>query len=334
VTDCWAVGRSYGANGNSQTLVEQDAGNGWILVSSPAPSGSSSSEFNGVACPSVADCWAVGDSSVRGGGQSTLIEQNTGSGWSIVPSPSPFSGGSNELAAVTCVNVSDCWAVGDDSDSSGVPIHPLIEENTGSGWSVVSNPSSSDSGSLQAVTCVNADDCWAVGASGSSSLLVEQETGSGWTVVPSPAPSGSSNGGFDGVMCASVSQCWTVGEYSLSIGNNQSVIEQNTGGGWTIVSTPTLAGSVSSEFLGATCGVAAACWIVGVTTDASAIGHALIEEDAEASLSVVAAPTPSGSSSSELEAVTCASVTDCWAVGSFDDGGDQTLIEQTKQSGQ
>jgi hypothetical protein len=215
-------------------LIEQDGGGGWAIISSPDPSGSSSSQLNAVTCASATKRWAVGDSSARGGGGSTLIEQNTGSGWSIVPSANPSAGGFNELDGVTCVTADDCWAVGEDS-----------------------------------------------GGVGNNGPLVEQETAGTWTVVSPPTPSGDTLAVFHGATCVGAGQCWIVGDTTSAAALDQSLLEENTGDGWTLVSTP----------------------------------------------------TPPNGTSSELEAVTCASAADCWAVGSFDDEGNQTLIEEGQQSG-
>jgi hypothetical protein len=55
------------------------------------------------------------------------------------------------------VSASDCWAVG----TSGTYTQ-VIAQNAGSGWSVVSSPSSYGSG-LGGVSCTSSSDCWAVG---------------------------------------------------------------------------------------------------------------------------------------------------------------------------
>jgi hypothetical protein len=331
-SDCWAVGASYDASGNNQTLIEQDAGSGWAVVPSPDPSGSRSGEFKSVACASVDDCWAVGDSFVAGGGESTLIAQDAGTGWSIVPSPNPLVGGFNELDGVTCVGATDCWAVGSFNDDSGYPVYPLVEHDTGSGWNVVSNPDSSVAGSLQAVTCVSSADCWAVGSAGTTpEPFVEQYTGSSWTAVSSPTPSSSTDGSFDGVACAGASDCWAVGGAG-SMGDHQALIEQYTDSGWTIVSSPAPPGSTSGEFSGVTCADTDDCWTVGLTA-AGTSDQALIEQYTEGGWTIVSSPTPPRSAGSVLDGVSCSSVSDCWAVGDNYDttAGQETLIEQALQ---
>jgi hypothetical protein len=42
-------------------MVQQWDGSRWSLVSTPNPSGATSSELNGVACPGATTCMAAGD---------------------------------------------------------------------------------------------------------------------------------------------------------------------------------------------------------------------------------------------------------------------------------
>ena len=64
--------------------------------------------------------------------------------WELANSVDSNSGVNDELASVTCASVSDCWAVGDYANSDG--LQSLIEQYTGSTWSVV--PTASVSGAV------------------------------------------------------------------------------------------------------------------------------------------------------------------------------------------
>ena len=72
-------------------------------------------ELRGVIALGAGDVWAVGSFvtrySVTSTVRSTLIEHWTGSAWAQVPNPSPGSS-ANNLYAVSAVNASDIWAVG------------------------------------------------------------------------------------------------------------------------------------------------------------------------------------------------------------------------------
>jgi hypothetical protein len=147
------------------------------------------------------------------------------------------------------VNATDCWAVGSSSDTNGED-QALVEQNTGSGWGVVSAPTPSGGGQLNGVTCVSADECWAVGGG-----MIEQYKGSGWSVVQNSAPPGSD---LWGVTCASVDDCWAVGFDADSL--PPAVLLHNAGSGWRVGSIPNAA---DSSLEGVTCVTTDDCWAVG-----------------------------------------------------------------------
>jgi hypothetical protein len=346
--DCWAVGSwdgptldgfFTGSGGGgagsvaSHTLVEQYAGGGWKVVSSPTPSGSNAVALIAVACASADDCWAVGSNAGASMGFQALSEQYSGAGWSIVPIPAPAGSDQTGLQAVTCISATDCWAVGyssqGDQEEPGYTEDTLVEQYTGSGWKVVSspNPPGSTSSQLRAVTCTSAGDCWSVGSSGmaggNQQPLIEQDAGSGWTIVASPNPPDTTDPStLSGVSCSAADDCWAVGEYGPS-GVGQSLIEHFTGGGWSLVASPApvSASATWSERLSAvTCVGAGDCWAAGSltgTANGSSSGdfYTLIEQETGSGWSAVSSSTPSSSVMSELQSLACTGAGDCWAVG-------------------
>jgi hypothetical protein len=86
------------------------------------------------------------------------------------------------MQSVTCVNDSECWAVGG-SAIGAVGSRALIESYNGNRWALASGPgiSSAPGGVLFGASCATAGDCWAVGTGGGTSdggrrLLVEHYT--------------------------------------------------------------------------------------------------------------------------------------------------------------
>jgi hypothetical protein len=133
-SQCWAVGWASGAtidasSYETHTLVEQETGGGWSIVSSSNPPGSTAdSGLTTVACVSARDCWAIGsESDPTPGPTQTLDEQDTGGGWTIVSSPNPSGSTLPLLVGATCVADSQCWAVASSTDASG-NVHTLIEQ--------------------------------------------------------------------------------------------------------------------------------------------------------------------------------------------------------------
>jgi RHS repeat-associated protein len=175
-TDCWAVGSIPNLQtGSTDSLIEQNTGAGWTVVNSPNPS-ASRNLLRSVTCVSTTDCWTTGNEQDATLFYKTLTEQNTGTGWTVVGSPTPTSG-DNILNSVTCINAADCWAAGSSETGLGTS-QPLIEQNAGHGWAVIGSPdtNSSDYDLLSSVTCPGAADCRAVGSftSVGVSSLIEQ----------------------------------------------------------------------------------------------------------------------------------------------------------------
>ena len=174
-TDCMAVGNSFGSGGgrtnNKATLVEHWNGEKWSITPSP-----DRGVLHAVSCVSVTDCIAVG---ATGGG--TLIERWNGQKWSVTHSLTASSGG-GELSGVSCVSATGCTAVGTSVDApvSGTDVNvTLVEHWNGKRWSIEHSPNPVGGGALDAVSCVSATRCVAVGLStgGGGRTLVEQENG-------------------------------------------------------------------------------------------------------------------------------------------------------------
>src|SRR5882762_7976200 len=153
-------------NKMTRSAAESPGNPVWAIVNSPNVLATRDNYLNGVTCVSTSDCWAVGyHQSDPGGAPQTLIEQWDGAQWSIVPSPNklfdPIYKNPNSLYGVTCVSASDCWAVGDYTDSNPPYYHTLIEQWDGTQWSIVTSPTPTaatdyDNVHLSGVTCASA----------------------------------------------------------------------------------------------------------------------------------------------------------------------------------
>jgi hypothetical protein len=276
--DCWAVGSTYDtASDTVNTLTEQDIDGVWSVVASPDATSTVDDWLNSIACPTTQLCWAVGTSNGGSGYQTLVLEYTPAGGWQLVTSPDVGTG-TNGLNGVACAGASECWAVGAYEVSTTGPGDTLIEEDTGSGWAVVSSPSPGGSGTaassdLFAASCASAGDCWAVGddntGTGNDQTLVEQYADGTWSAVSSPDTSGDGND-LGGVACLGDGDCWAAGE----VGNNDysitaPLVEENTGSGWTMV-TGSLAGysDLNAAVLNAVgCVSGPDCWAVGNITD-------------------------------------------------------------------
>jgi hypothetical protein len=307
---------AVGLPASAQTLV-------WSVVPSPSPA--TINTLYGVSCISATACTAVGYQSTNssGGGAATLIESWDGTGWSVVPSPSPSATG-DWLSRVSCVSATACMAVGFQSTSGTRNNYATLTESwDGRGWSVVPSPSPSATRNfLSDVSCLSATACTAVGkrtVNGHDKTLIESWNGTTWSVAPSPNPA-KNNNSLGGVSCISATSCTAVGSYDSGL-LTRGLIESWNGTRWSKVFSPRRG---FSDFLSSvSCVSATACTAVGVYKGGPE--HTSIESWNGTNWSVV--PSPSRDSP-ELNKVSCSSATACTAVGSYSSGGTnmKTLI--------
>jgi hypothetical protein len=276
----------------SRTLIEENTGSGWTIVPSPNPVDFYRAFLSGVTCAGASYCIAVGGYEASDGGVTTLVEESTGGGWTIVPSPASSNGDYFYRAA--CTGARRCTAIGS-------PTRPLIEENTGKGWTVVPFEGAAD---LADVSCWGPTHCVIVGNSGTFGTerpVILESAGGGWVSRPGARPDGS----LLGVTCTGATECIAVG----SVGAGESVIEQRTGSGWILLPRLTLNTSEPSylatvELESVACAGAGHCVIVGVqyigaTANATGQGKTLIAENTGSGWAVVSSPDivpPTGSS--------------------------------------
>src|SRR6267378_824054 len=248
--------------------------------------------------------------------------------WTVVSSPNT-STTQNNLLGVTCVSAPDCWAVGFYVASSGAP-QTLVEHWDGIAWAAVPSPNASRYNNvLSDVTCVSASNCWAVGfyVSGPSvyQTLIERWDGTSWTIVTSP--NAAQINLLNSATCVSASDCWAVG-YSEIVGVgtlniDQTLIERWDGTSWAIVNSANTS-ALDNYLDGVTCDSASDCWAVGYYFTGNAVQNGvyqnLIERWDGTSWAIVNSPNTSTTEYNHLFGVTCASASECWAVGYYYNG--------------
>lgn len=217
--DVWAVG--WGG-GNGALAIHWD-GTVWseVPTSDPGPYGGL---LYDVAALAPDDVWAVGQANGPSEGESsTLTEHWNGTAWSIVPSPSPFSG--SHFLRMSADSPSDVWAVGlaevDRWDGSawnlvasvpdswkrffldiaafapgdvwvtGYSLYPQTQPAfthwNGTAWEITKGPSIPEWGQMFGIGGPSTDRLWAVGKQ-SAGTLMERWNGTSWRVVQTPTP--------------------------------------------------------------------------------------------------------------------------------------------------
>ena len=130
--------------------------------------------------------------------------------WSITPS---VDAGSIAMGGVSCLNATNCWAVGDTMDAGPLVSLAEVEHWNGSRWLLVASPGPGGSlGTwLNAVSCPGVNSCYAVGGILTKADIdqgfIEHWDGSRWSVMPSPAFSGPGDVALIDVSCPSTESC-------------------------------------------------------------------------------------------------------------------------------
>jgi subtilisin family serine protease len=107
-SECTAVG--FSSNGTASQVLRWD-GSSWKAQSAPAPEGASATHLLGVSCDSSTECVAVGKST-SAGVNSPLLMGWDGSSWSLEAAPELGAGANGWLESVSCVDRTQCVAVG------------------------------------------------------------------------------------------------------------------------------------------------------------------------------------------------------------------------------
>ena len=177
-TDVWAVGEFTNTSFTNSAYALHYDGVSWTVSVLPQPlvTGPSSPVLHGVTAVAANDVWAVGENEeVPGLGITTLIEHWNGSGWSIVPSPTP--GAYPALNAVAARSATDVAAVGfnDPSINGGVQQGLILHWN-GTAWSADADPTAGTFSPLYGAAAVRGGTAeWAVGInSGNQGLVLAQ----------------------------------------------------------------------------------------------------------------------------------------------------------------
>jgi hypothetical protein len=233
-TFCIAAGETVNSSFLEQTLTDKWNGTTWTVVPS-ADTGTALSNFLwGVSCTGGSSCMADGYYDDASGNQLTLIERWKGTSFAVMPSPNPsttFSPASDSLWSVSCVKkVKFCMAAGDYTISGNVK-QTLIEEWTGTTWTIVASPNTSttqDNGLYSGVSCASTTFCmdatFCCDNTSFDQTLVLQWTGS-WTIVPSPDTSTSVNNRLQAASCPTVTFCFAAGQYG-SPASSQNLVER------------------------------------------------------------------------------------------------------------
>lgn len=323
----------------------------WRVVPSPDPAGPAAyTELFGLTCSSLDACWAVGDYSQTAGRYQPLVLRRTGNTWQPVPIAGVVDAQLGLLEAITCVDPTDCWAVGDrkplpeaatGTPSAGYHVLSAILHFDGHSWNLVASPSVAGPltvNDLAQVSCASATDCWAVGtwtklgSTGLHPLLLHLD-GTGWrlSAVPDLGPPRRFYTTLASVVCASPTGCWMTGDYTAPDGRVLALAARLGSNGWRMLSLPDLGSQVRwagpiapgttadrapNDFRGVACPGPKDCWgAEEYLNPAGLMRFQLLHFDGRG-WQEVSSPNPAGpAGEAKFGQIACPAVNDCWAVG-------------------
>jgi hypothetical protein len=183
---------------------------------------------------------------------------------------------------------------------------------------------------LNAVSCVSATDCIAVGEQAGRTTngtlvtaLIESWNGTAWSAAPSPQPG---HRALYGVSCTSAARCTAVGVNFVNTANGTTpLVESWNGTRWSVTPSP---GQGGAELLGISCVSPTACTAVGDQLNSKGYYQTLTELWNGTKWSIVPSPDIGhGTNENFLSSVSCVSRTACTAVGQYGVGSSAPLIE-------
>jgi len=337
--NCAAVGDYYPGHGVELPLAEERNGASWKLETVPIPS-SSSALLSGVSCTSSDACVAVGYSVTAAPNPlvRALAELWNGSDWAQEVTPLPSRAAWVSLSAVSCTGPDDCTAVGGYiKTAANAQEQPLVEHWNGNTWAVetVPNPHAENGALLSAVSCTAPNACTAAGgytyADVVNAVFAYRWNGSTWSHENQQNPLGGEMNIDASVSCSGDSACTSVGTWVDDNGLTQPLVEYWGGKSWTRQSAPDPVGADVTELAGISCPTAHVCQAVGNTASNYNGYPAVTLAEGWNGTAWVLDTTPDqvGAIYSTLNGVTCASASDCVAVGSTSPSSSKTntLVE-------
>lgn len=300
--------------GASPVLATTDGGTHWSVTRPGGPN-----KLNAVNCIATT-CYAVGDTGPAGGpGSSGNYVEKTSNGvsWSGI-----YSGpeGTGALHDISCADALHCVAVGGQDRYSGGAAASIVETNDGGTTWTSETPGTTQL--LWGVACSSANDCTAVGFSGTIIATADATSGTGatWT-----AETSNTTSSLYSIACPSASVCYAAGYAIVDKTTNATFgTPPGTGATWAV----TTSGVPSAwEHKGISCPDTTHCFIAG---DSGNVG---ITTNGTSWSTVSAYSTPHGAD--DLHGMSCTSDTTCVASGGggFYTTGSRSLLLETTDGG-
>ena len=229
---------------------------------------------------------------------------------------------SSTLTTVSCVSVSFCGAVGEQTNGVGA-MSTFAEIWDGTSWALEQMPNPSGlTIRLPSVSCTSSVHCIAVGLytmNGTQQATAELWDGKKWQVMVTPSAVPAPLLGVD---CVAADDCTAVGADAARAPD--TLVETWNGMTWTVVPSAAPVGDADFRLNSVSCPTATACLAVGQSNVDSPTNAAEVWDGT--AWTMVPPLNPSGTDL--LSSVSCSSPTACTAVGEDSVSPTELLVER------
>ena len=345
MSDCFAVGSSYGPGGQNQSRAALHwDGSSWTRTVVPAPADAVGhyGSLVSVSCPEPGFCVSAGFYEVAGShGYDPVVEQWDGVRWTPAAIPH-LSTTFNFPIAVDCASGTSCLAIGSGTAATPTSVRrDYALRWDGAQWTQAPNPITppdTSSHQLQDVACSPDGACTVVGsvvATGTEpprTPLAERLAAGTWSLQAVPSVRSPYDGSLTDVSCVTTTWCMAVGGMQrVGSAVDQPYTQRWEATRWRLVDSPFLGDGTGfdSTLAAVSCPSRSFCLAVGrQTSTASGTNRLadLVERWDGSTWSVVAAPRPASSQYRQLVSVSCATATFCVAIATEGISGVPTLF--------
>jgi hypothetical protein len=280
-----------------------------------------------ISCGAPKACLAVGTNvNVTSGVGAAVAEKWNGTDWKSVAVKAPKGAKFTDFTDVSCKSATSCLVVGFYGPPSGGVLAYAMVWNGTSLTPTAALPASKGGTpmTLDAVSCLTAKSCVAVGASlgisfGSGIVLVMATwNGAKWALQTAKSPGGAALLQLAGIHCFSAASCIVVGGESFpSAGTETTFLAKWNGNALTAMKATAPAGAGVDTLNAVSCVSAKNCVAAGSSTNIAGFGgFGFTEAWNGTSWTAHKVAWPKGDTESNVRAVSCVTQKSCVAVGS------------------
>ena len=347
--DCSAVGSYTDGSNNLQGFVVSESSGTWgSAIEIPglgSLSGGSNADPESISCPSVGNCSVGGYYRDSSGAHQAFVVGETNGTWDSaeeVPGTATLNvGGSANAYTISCSSAGNCGAGGSYSDSSGAHQAFVDGETNGTWGSAEEVPGTATlnvggSANVYMISCSTSGNCSAGGPynDGSSHYqgYVVSETNGTWGDAIEIPGLGSLNSAGNAylytISCSSAGNCGAGGSYKDGSNYNQAYVASESNGTWgnaiEVPGTATLNANGDAELFSISCPSAGNCSAGGYYSDSANKYQAYVVSETSGTWAIATevpgTATLNAGGDAYANSVSCSSVGNCGAGGTYKDG--------------